>query len=161
MSVYTIMEIQQLADDVLPTSRILNQNVISPKPQGYVTPDFPSLYWPFPIRGNQASYLYDASDIWRFTFYWTLIPYAAMHLAASAYAVIIQWRNWKVIWITPFVFAIVGGAEASIAGSCVGGLLAAVYNAGHFRMSTWVPFVWGLINSLILILSSFAIQGAL
>ena len=140
---------------------ILNQNVISPKPQDYVTPAFPSLYWPFPIDGGQSKYLYNASDIWKFTLFWTLIPYAAMHLAASGYAVIIQLRNWKVIWITPFVFAVVGGTEAFIAGSCVGGLLAAVYNAGHFRMSTWVPFVWGLINSLILILSSFAIQGAL
>lgn len=150
-----------LTDTSLAQSHILNQNVISPKPQDYVTPGFPSLYWPFPITGDQASYLYNASDIWRFTLYWTLIPYAAMHLAASAYAVIIQWRNWKIIWITPFIFAAGGGAEAFIAGSCVGGLLAAVYNAGHFRMSTWVPFVWGLINSLILILSSFAIQGAL
>jgi len=36
-----------------------------------------------------------------------------------------------------------------------------VYNAGYFRMSTWIPFVWALINTLVLILSSFAIQGAL
>ena len=84
-----------------------------------------------------------------------------MHLAGSLYAVVIQWRNWKVIWITPIVFVVGGGVEAFIAGSCVGGLLAAVYNAGHFRMSTWVPFVWGLVNSLVLVLSSFAIQGAL
>lgn len=36
-----------------------------------------------------------------------------------------------------------------------------VYNAGYFRMSTWIPFVWALINTLVLILSSFAIQGGL
>ncbi|KAL9089503.1 MAG: hypothetical protein Q9159_002543 [Coniocarpon cinnabarinum] len=142
-------------------SRLLDQNVIAPKPQDYITPPFPSLYWPFPLTGDQAYFLYNASDIWRFTLFWTLIPYAAMHLSASGYAVVIQLRNWKVIWLAPFVFAVIGGVEAFMAGSCVGGLLAAVYNAGHFRMSTWVPFVWGLINSLILILSSFAIQGAL
>lgn len=37
----------------------------------------------------------------------------------------------------------------------------AVYTAGYFRMSTWIPFVWALINTLVLILSSFAIQGGL
>jgi hypothetical protein len=39
--------------------------------------------------------------------------------------------------------------------------LGAVYNAGYFRMSTWIPFVWSLINVLVLILSSFSIQGGL
>jgi len=39
--------------------------------------------------------------------------------------------------------------------------LAAVYNAGYFRMSTWIPCVWGVINTLVLILSSFSLQGAL
>jgi len=36
-----------------------------------------------------------------------------------------------------------------------------VYTAGYFRMSTWIPFSWGVINALVLILSSFAIQGGL
>ena len=39
--------------------------------------------------------------------------------------------------------------------------LGGVYNAGYFRMSTWIPFVWALINALVLILSSFAIHGGL
>ncbi|OMP83470.1 putative NADPH reductase tah18 [Diplodia seriata] len=39
--------------------------------------------------------------------------------------------------------------------------LGGVYSAGYYNMSTWIPFVWGLINTLVLILSSFAIQGAL
>lgn len=42
-----------------------------------------------------------------------------------------------------------------------GGSLAAVYNAGDFRMSTWIPCVWGVINMLVLILSSFSLQGGL
>jgi len=48
--------------------------------------------------------------------------YAAIHIATSFYACVIQWRNWKVIWITPFLFLLVGGLEALIAGSVVGGL---------------------------------------
>ena len=39
--------------------------------------------------------------------------------------------------------------------------LGAVYNAGYLRMSTWIPVTWGLINVLVLILSSFAMQGGL
>ena len=39
--------------------------------------------------------------------------------------------------------------------------LGAVYNAGYFRMSTWIPLIWSLINVLVLILSSFSIQGGL
>lgn len=39
--------------------------------------------------------------------------------------------------------------------------LAGVYSAGFFRMSTWIPFSWGVINALVLIISSFAIQGGM
>lgn len=60
--------------------------------------------------------------MWRFTLYWTLIVYAAIHIATSLYACVIQWRNWKVIWITPVVFLLFGGIEAVIAGCAVGGL---------------------------------------
>ncbi|OJD36071.1 uncharacterized protein BKCO1_1300069 [Diplodia corticola] len=130
-------------------------------PADYETPPFPSLYWPFPVRGHQAYYLYDPGDVWRFTLLWTLIFYGAVHIATSGYAIIVQWRNWKVIWIIPVIFCVIGGIEAVIAGSIVGGLLGGVYNAGYYNMSTWIPFVWGLINTLVLILSSFAIQGAL
>jgi len=34
----------------------------------------------------------------------------------------VQWKNWKMIWIAPLVFAVIGGIEAFIAGSVVGGL---------------------------------------
>lgn len=39
--------------------------------------------------------------------------------------------------------------------------LGAIYHAGRFRMSTWIPFVWALINVLTIIISSFSIQGGL
>lgn len=41
------------------------------------------------------------------------------------------------------------------------GRLGGVYQAGYFEMSTWIPFVWAVINTLVLILSSFAIYGGL
>ena len=39
--------------------------------------------------------------------------------------------------------------------------LGGVYNAGYYKMSTWIPFFWALVNTLVLVLSSFAIQGSL
>jgi len=39
--------------------------------------------------------------------------------------------------------------------------LGGVYTSGFFRMSTWVPFGWGITNALVLILASFAIQGGM
>ena len=39
--------------------------------------------------------------------------------------------------------------------------LGAIYTAGSFRMSTWIPFIWSWINLLVLILSSFSIKGGL
>lgn len=59
------------------------------------------------------------------------------------------------------VYMIIGAIEALIAGSLVGLVLGAVYNAGFFRMSVWTPLFWGIINMLVLILSSFRISGGL
>jgi hypothetical protein len=104
-------------------SQILNSlTPANPAPRDYVVPPFPALYWPFPLNSGQASYLYHATDIWRFTVIWTLIFYGAVHFAAAGYAVIIGRKNWKVIWIVPVVYAVVGGTEAVLAGSIVGGL---------------------------------------
>lgn len=65
------------------------------------------------------------------------------------------------VWIIPVVYLTVGGLEALLSGSLVGLIVGAVYNAGYFKMSTWTPFLWGLINCLIVILGSFRIQGGL
>lgn len=39
--------------------------------------------------------------------------------------------------------------------------LGAIYEAGNYKMSTWVPLIWAALNTLVLILSSFSIQGGL
>ena len=65
------------------------------------------------------------------------------------------------VWIIPLVYLAVAGVEALLAGSIVGLVVGAVYNAGYYKMSTWMPFVWGMINCLVLILASFRIQGGL
>lgn len=65
------------------------------------------------------------------------------------------------VWLIPLVYAVFGGLEALLGGSLVGVILGAVYNAGYFRMSTWMPLVWGLVNMLVLVVGSFRIQGGL
>ncbi|KAG8624817.1 hypothetical protein KVT40_007884 [Elsinoe batatas] len=135
--------------------------VVNDRPLSYTPPPFPSLYWPFPVDGTQTYYLYDAGSIWRFTLLWTIIAVTGVHIIAALYACLVQWRNWKIIWVVPIIYTVIGGIEAIIAGNVVGALLGGVYTAGFFRMSTWIPFSWGVINALTLILSSFAIQGGM
>lgn len=137
------------------------QRVASVAPPGYKVPKFPSLYWPLPIGENRAYYLYEPGDILRFTVYWTLIMTGGVHVIVSLWACLIQWRNWKYVWLAMPIFLAIGGIEALFSGAIVGGLLGGVYQAGYFEMSTWIPFVWAVINALVLILSSFAIYGGL
>jgi len=96
--------------------------VVDTAPVSYVTPRFPALYWPFPVGGTQVSYLYHASDIWRFTLYWTYITIVGVHIIAALYACLTQWRNWRIIWTVPVFYLIIGGIEATMAGNIVGGL---------------------------------------
>ncbi|KAF2763257.1 hypothetical protein EJ05DRAFT_496087 [Pseudovirgaria hyperparasitica] len=137
------------------------QRNIRTAPLGYTTPSFPSLYWPIPVAGPQANFLYNIGDVWRFTLLWTLIFYAAVHAAVCFWAIAIQKRNYKVIWTVPIIYAVIGGVEALIAGSVTGGLIGTVYQAGYYRVSTWIPFAWALVCTLVLILSSFGFQGGL
>ena len=95
-------------------------NVTQPLPSNYTTPPFPSLYWVPTAKDDEPQYLYHMGDIWRFTLFWTLIIYELCHFAASGYAVILQRRNWKIMWIVPLVYMVLAGIEAVLAGSVIG-----------------------------------------
>lgn len=99
-----------------PPNQMSNNRV----PINYHVPPFPSLYEVFPTGHNTAHYLYYMQDIWRFTLYWTLIFYAATHLTVAACAMVMQSRNWKVAWIVPLFYAVIGSLEALITGSIIG-----------------------------------------
>ncbi|KAF2859722.1 hypothetical protein K470DRAFT_271293 [Piedraia hortae CBS 480.64] len=71
-----------------------------------------------------------------------------------------QRSSYKILVIIP-LYLFIGGMEGLIAGNVVGGLLGGVYKSGFFRMSTWIPFSWGLANAMMLVVSSFAVQGGL
>lgn len=112
-------------------------------PPDYRTPPFPSLYWLIgPPHLVHPAYLYNWKDVWRFTFFWTLIAFEAAHLLVGVYAVVMVWwssRDDRVtggmgrkrktgrflhkisgMWIVPLVYGIIAGLEAFIAGSLVG-----------------------------------------
>lgn len=74
------------------------------------------------MSGAQTVYLYDAESMWLFTLYWTLICVTGVHLIAAGYACVIQYQNWKIIWVVPIIYVVIGGIEALIAGNVVGGL---------------------------------------
>lgn len=96
--------------------------VVSEAPLSYVPPPFPSLYWPFPVGGTQEYWLYDALSMWRFTLLWTIISVTGVHLVAASYAVMMQRRKWKTVWLVPVLYCMVGGIESVIAGNVIGGL---------------------------------------
>lgn len=39
--------------------------------------------------------------------------------------------------------------------------LGSVYEAGNFRMSTFLPMIWGAVNVMVLIVTSYPMQGGL
>ncbi|KAK4106798.1 hypothetical protein N658DRAFT_512535 [Parathielavia hyrcaniae] len=131
-------------------------------PAKYTVPPFPSLFWP---PQDSTVILYELDEMWKFTLFWTLIFYGLFHLGAVGVAVLMQggkrMSSWKYLWLVPVVYALIAGAEALIAGTLVGLIVGATYIVGNFAMSTWIPFVWGWVNVLVLIVSSFRIQGGL
>ncbi|KAG5913073.1 hypothetical protein E4U42_001508 [Claviceps africana] len=135
-------------------------------PADYETPLFPSLN----VRTlqdktpNRTYTLYYISDVWRFTLLWTLITYAFFHFGVVLVALFNQgWKksSWRFLWAVPVTYLFTAGIEAMIAGSVVGLILGAVYKAGYYEMNTWIPCTWGFINVLVLIISSFSVQGGL
>lgn len=117
------------------TSHLSNRHhsvrISNPAPLDYVTPSFPSLYWPYNAKPGVANYLYYAHDIWRFTLLWTLIAFATIHFAVAAFAMLMQLGKgrsaWKHVWIIPLIYAFVAGIEALIAGSFLGLMYAFFY----------------------------------
>ena len=80
---------------------------------------FPSLYI---IAGEyqNAKFLANPGDVWKFSVLWTIIVYECFHIAASGYAAIVSPQNWKASWLIVLFYIIFGGIEALFAGSMVG-----------------------------------------
>lgn len=98
----------------------MSTNSSSTGSSNFTTPRFPALYWPVSVLPGEPKYLYTTRDAWRFTLFWTIIIFEAFHLAASGYACVVQWKNWKIMWVVPVVYMALAGVEALMAGSVVG-----------------------------------------
>ncbi|KAG0259272.1 hypothetical protein DFQ27_004179 [Actinomortierella ambigua] len=126
-------------------------------PTDYVTPSWPSLYWPVTDPLGHGIFMYYPRDIWLFTTYWTLLFIMSIYTVAGIWAAIVfARRRYKWALILPLVFMVIGAGIAFVSGSLVGFAIAAIYNAGFYRMSTWVPFLWGLIQALVVIMGSYS-----
>lgn len=64
--------------------------------------------------------------------------------------------NKKVLIFTAFTYIIIGAFQGFVAGSIVGVLIAAIYNAAQFKVTTWIPFVYSLVITLYNIASSYS-----
>lgn len=143
-------------------------------PIGYVVPPFPSLFWPVGAHSDKfhALYLYFARDMWRFTFYWTIVTFTGFYFLTGILAGLIHLfnrvRNSKPSSVNAmmliesvvitFIYTTIGVAQGVICGSVVGLLVLSVYKAGSLYMSTWVPFVWGIAEILFNIGSSYLLS---
>jgi len=134
-------------------------------PPGYVVPEFPSLYNPRRDFHNKipVQYLFSASDIFRFTLYWTLIFYAATYGLCGIWAGLIagyashrKKRRAMIAILAMLPFWIFGTLAAVVGSAVTGYVLAAVYSVGLFTMSTWVPFLWAIVLTSISIMGSYS-----
>lgn len=65
-------------------------------------------------------------------------------------------RQMPPLWlllIIPLAMGAIACFVSLVSGTVVGFALAAVYSAGGFSMSTWVPFLWGMIQVVVLIIA--------
>ncbi|KAL1412565.1 hypothetical protein Q8F55_000312 [Vanrija albida] len=88
----------------------------------------------------------------------------AISRAASAASSIARGRRHRarrrpplyLVLIIPLLMGVIAAFVALVSGTVVGFALAAVYSSGGFSMSTWVPFMWALIQVVVLIISSYS-----
>ncbi|RKP24080.1 hypothetical protein SYNPS1DRAFT_6003, partial [Syncephalis pseudoplumigaleata] len=94
-------------------------------------------------------------EVWHFTLIWTLIFVCTIYFLAGLWAMF-SLRGRPYFWAPPLLFGVLGALGAIIGGTLAGIILGAIYDAGYFRMSPWVPFMWGLAQALITIISSYS-----
>ncbi|KAG0668284.1 hypothetical protein C6P45_004844 [Maudiozyma exigua] len=129
-------------------------------PVGYLTPKFPSLYWPISNKSYSLAFLYDIVDIWKFTLYWCLIFNGAFYGATGLIATLTHKNQPRCIMILA-TYITYGGIQGFIVGTVMGFLIGAVYNSGLFAMSTWIPLCCAIAQILYEVVKSYSTIGSI
>lgn len=92
--------------------------------------------------------------------YWTLILFAGFYGSAGLIASYSHRKTAGGIWIM-FFYLVAGGIQAIASGTVVGLLIAVIYKAGLFAMSTWVPLSCALMQILFNVSTSYLMAGVI
>ncbi|CAI1783839.1 hypothetical protein SEUBUCD646_0P04140 [Saccharomyces eubayanus] len=129
-------------------------------PVGYITPKFPSLYWPINSSRYNTAFLYYITDIWKFSLYWTLIFNGAFYVATGLYASLTHRKKAGSIWIF-VMYVTFGGVQGLTAGTIMGFLIGAIYRSGLFSMSTWIPLCCAVVQILFDVVLGYSMVGSI
>ncbi|KAJ3070767.1 hypothetical protein HDU98_006225 [Podochytrium sp. JEL0797] len=96
-----------------------------------------------------------------FTLLWTLVAFGVAFGIAGLVAAVGSVREGRpVVGLILLLFVVgFGLVTALISGSVVGLLVGSIYEVGGFTMALWVPAGWAVIQTLVVIISSFAEIG--
>ncbi|CCE61645.1 hypothetical protein TPHA_0A05710 [Tetrapisispora phaffii CBS 4417] len=129
-------------------------------PVGYVTPSFPSLYWPINNSKYNTAYLYDSYTIWLFTVYWSLILNGFFYGVAGALACFTHRKKGGGFWILA-IYLVLGGVQGIVLGTIIGYIISATYLSALFSMSTWIPLCCAVAQVLFEVTTSYSLVGNL
>lgn len=91
---------------------------------------------------------------------WTILLFGLVFaLAGFLVLPIFAKRHFRLSLLAPPIFTAVGVLGGFLSATIVGYALAALYNAAFLRMSTFVPALWGGIQTLVLIVSAVRTGG--
>ncbi|KAI9344371.1 hypothetical protein BDR26DRAFT_857695 [Obelidium mucronatum] len=105
--------------------------------------------------------LTDRGQMFQFTLWWTVVCFGVVFGIAGLIAAIGSLREGRALMafsLFVFVFGF-GLVTALVSGSIVGFLIGSVYEIGGFIMALWIPFAWALIQTLVVVISSYAEIG--
>lgn len=126
-------------------------------PVGYVAPEFPALVWPS-SPGYSHAFLYSAQAAWWFTAAWATLLSGGVHALAGLWLLGTHWRAGRRgrLVLVAAGFVLWGALTGFLAGSLLGVLIGTLYDAAQFRLTPWVPFVWGVNVVVYAVLSSYS-----
>ena len=92
-------------------------------------------------------------DFWYFIMLWSTLFCTVGYFLLSLWAYFV-FKRYPLALIIPPIFTVVGALTGFVGGSLIGLVLAVLYQAASFKMSTYIALLWGLLYTILLLLSS-------